>query len=58
MKYLILKNGLIIAEFHEKGYALDFIEYQSSLGKEFTLAIQNDLRIKHYVESNCGKENK
>ncbi len=37
IKYLILKNGLVIAEFYEKGYALDFIDYQITLGKEFIL---------------------
>lgn len=37
MKYLVLKEGLVIAEFYEKGYALDFIEYQETLGKEFIL---------------------
>lgn len=58
MKYWILKNGLIIAEFYEKGYALDFIEYQSSLGKEFTLTIQSDLQLKNEAKFICGKENK
>lgn len=37
MKYLVLKEGLVIAEFYNKGYALDFIDYQATLGKEFTL---------------------
>lgn len=35
--YYVLKNKLLIAVFYEKGYALDFIAYQATLGKEFTL---------------------
>lgn len=37
MKYLVLKEGLVIAEFYNEGYALDFIDYQATLGKEFIL---------------------
>lgn len=37
MKYLVLKEGLVIAEFYNEGYALDFIDYQATLGKTFTL---------------------
>lgn len=47
MKFLIYKHGLLIAVFYEEGYAQDFIDYQSTLGKEFTL-VRAELSSEEY----------
>lgn len=50
MKYLIINNdtGEVVGYFTEEEYAQDFIDYQEVLSKNFSIAIQNELKLNEY----------